>query len=60
MVALNIPSGEGKRTAWVLDELVTYKVSSRITGGAYALFEVATRAGAGVPPHVKHREDKSF
>jgi quercetin dioxygenase-like cupin family protein len=59
-VALNIAPGKGKRTAWVLGELVIYKISSQRTGGAYALFEVATRTGAGVPPHVQHREDESF
>src|SRR5215203_6300769 len=60
VAAVNIPPGEGRRTSWVLDELVTYKIPSRRTGGAYALFEVDTRAGAGAPPHVQHREDESF
>ena len=60
VAAVNILPGEGRRTSWVLGELVTYKIPSRRTGGAYALFEVATRAGAGVPPHVQHREDESF
>src|SRR5215213_2273464 len=60
VVAVNIPPGEGRRTSWVLGELVTCKIPSRRTGGAYALFEVATRAGAGAPPHVQHREDESF
>jgi mannose-6-phosphate isomerase-like protein (cupin superfamily) len=59
-VAVNIPPGEGGRISWVMGELVTYKVSSQMTGGAYALFEVATRPGAGAPPHVQHREDESF
>ena len=58
--AVNTPPGEGKRTLWVLGEAVTYKVSSRRTGGAYAMFEVATPLGAGPPPHVQHREDESF
>lgn len=58
--AVNIPPGEGKRTSWVLGELVTYKVSSQRTGGAFALFEVATPAGAAAPPHVQHREDEFF
>jgi mannose-6-phosphate isomerase-like protein (cupin superfamily) len=52
--------GEGRRTLWVLDELVTYKIPSRQTGGAYALFEVVTQPGVGPPPHVQHREDESF
>jgi quercetin dioxygenase-like cupin family protein len=53
------PPGEG-RTLWVLGELVTYKVTSDQTGGAYSLFEVASQPGAGPPPHVQHREDESF
>jgi mannose-6-phosphate isomerase-like protein (cupin superfamily) len=55
----HVPPGEG-RTLWALGELVTYKVSSDQTGGAYSLFEVASQPGAGAPPHVQHREDKSF
>jgi quercetin dioxygenase-like cupin family protein len=52
--------GEGRRSLWVLGELLTYKVPSQHTGGAYALFEVTTHPGAGPPPHVQHREDESF
>jgi mannose-6-phosphate isomerase-like protein (cupin superfamily) len=52
--------GEGVRSLWVLGELVTRKVPSRRTGGAYALFEATTQPGAGPPPHVQHREDESF
>ena len=52
--------GEGRRSLWVLGELVTYKIPSHTTGGAYALFEVATQPGAGSPPHIHHREDESF
>ena len=55
-----IPPGEGRRSLWVLGELVTYKISSQRTGGAYSLFEVATHPGTGPPPHVQHREDESF
>ena len=56
----HIQRGEGTKSLWVLGELVTYKVPSQRTGGAYALFEVATQPGAGLPPHVQHREDESF
>ena len=52
--------GEGTRSLWVLGELLTYKVPSQQTGGAYALFEVVSRLGAGPPPHVQHRENESF
>ncbi len=54
------PAGQGTRSLWVFGELVTQKIPSRRTGGAYTLFEVATRPGAGPPPHVNHREDESF
>jgi len=40
--------------------LVTHKIPSQMTGGAYALFEVATQPGSGPPPHIHHREDESF
>ncbi len=56
----HIPPGEGARSLWVMGVLVTYKIPSHQTGGAYALFEVATRPGAGPPPHIHHREDESF
>ena len=52
--------GEGSRSLWVLGELVTYKIPSYQTGGAYSLFEVTTQPGAGAPPHIHHREDESF
>ena len=56
----HIQLGESTKSLWVLGELVTYKVPSQKTGGAYALFEVATHPGVGPPPHVQHREDESF
>ena len=55
----HVRPGEGN-SLWVLGELVTYKTTSEQTGGAYSLFEVMTRPGAGPPPHVHHREDESF
>jgi mannose-6-phosphate isomerase-like protein (cupin superfamily) len=56
----HVTPGEGIRSLWVLGELLTYKIASQSTGGAYALFEVTTRPGAGPPPHVQHREDEFF
>ena len=55
----HVPPGEGK-TLRVLGELVTYKVISDQTGGAYWLFEVASQPGTGAPPHVQHRQDEAF
>jgi mannose-6-phosphate isomerase-like protein (cupin superfamily) len=56
----HVRPGEGSRSLWVLGELVTHKIPSYQTGGAYSLFEVTTQPGAGSPPHVQHREDESF
>jgi quercetin dioxygenase-like cupin family protein len=56
----HIRPGEGARSLWVMGVLVTYKIPSHKTGGAYALFEVTTQPGAGPPPHIHHREDESF
>lgn len=54
------PPGKGTRSLWVFDELLTHKIPSHSTGGAYTLFEIATQPGAGPPPHIQHREDESF
>jgi mannose-6-phosphate isomerase-like protein (cupin superfamily) len=57
----HVPPGGGIRSLRVFGELLTHKVPSHETGGAYALFEAATDPGsAGPPPHVNHREDESF
>ena len=57
--ATQVGPGEG-RSLWVLGELVTRKVASEQTGGAYSIFEVASQPGTGSPPHVQHREDECF
>jgi mannose-6-phosphate isomerase-like protein (cupin superfamily) len=56
----HVPPGEGARTLWVLGELLTHKIPSHKTGGAYALFEATANPGSGPPPHVHHREDEAF
>src|SRR4028118_1139985 len=56
----HVRPAEGIRSLWVFDELVTCKVTSDQTGGAYSLFEVTTQPGEGPPPHVHHREDEAF
>jgi mannose-6-phosphate isomerase-like protein (cupin superfamily) len=56
----HVAPGEGRRSLWVLSELVTYKIPSQRTGGAYSLFEVATQPSGGPPPHIQHREDETF
>lgn len=54
-----IRPGDG-RSLRVLGELVTYKITSERTGGAYSLFEVVSEPEGGPPPHVQHREDEAF
>jgi len=56
----HVASGGGIRSLRVFGELLTYKVPSHQTGGAYALFEATTDPSVGPPPHVNHREDESF
>ena len=57
---VHIPPGEGARSLRVMGVLVTCKLPSQMTGGAYALFEETTQPGDGPPPHIHHREDESF
>lgn len=56
----HIPPGEGRRSLRVMGEMVTCKVTSDQTGGAYSLFEIITQPGGGPPSHVQHWEDESF
>ena len=55
----HVRPGDG-RSLRVLGEVVTYKITSERTGGAYSLFEVVSEPGGGPPPHVQHREDEAF
>jgi mannose-6-phosphate isomerase-like protein (cupin superfamily) len=41
-------------------QLITRKVGSEQTGGAYSLFEVVVGHGGGSRPHIQHREDECF
>jgi mannose-6-phosphate isomerase-like protein (cupin superfamily) len=56
----HVRPAEGRRSLRVFGELVTCKVTSDQTGGAYSLFEVTTQPGEGPPPYIHHREDESF
>ena len=55
-----IGPAEGRATQMPGAQLVTRKVSSDQTGGAYSLFEVTVGAGGGEGPHIQHREDECF
>jgi quercetin dioxygenase-like cupin family protein len=56
---IHVKPGEG-RALWVSRELVTCKVTSEQTGGAYSLFEIMSQPQGRVPPHIQHREDECF
>ncbi len=55
-----IGPAEGRATPMPRAQLVTRKVGSDQTGGAYSLFEVTVGAGGGEGPHIQHREDECF
>ncbi len=52
-------SGEGE-AVWVVGDLITLKLTSEDTGGAFSLFEGLVPPGGGPPPHIHQREDESF
>lgn len=52
--------GEGRAVRMPGAQLLTRKVSSEQTGGAYSLFEAAVRPGGGPAPHIQHEEDECF
>jgi mannose-6-phosphate isomerase-like protein (cupin superfamily) len=56
----HLSPGKDTRSLWVFGELVTHKIPSQQTGGAYSLFESTTQPRVGPPPHIQHREDESF
>ena len=58
--AVHIGLAEGRAVRMPGTTLVTLKVSSEQTGGAYSLFEVLVAPGGGEGPHVQHREDECF
>ena len=56
---IHVEPGED-RALWISCELVTCKVTSEQTGGAYSLFEIMSQPHSRVPPHIQHREDECF
>jgi quercetin dioxygenase-like cupin family protein len=57
--AVHIPPGEGKKL-WIADELMTFVISGKDTGGKYALTDSTVPPQGEVPPHIHHREDEAF
>ena len=54
-----VPSNAGKRV-WMTGIMVTIKADSRMTGGAYAVFEDLVLPGQGMRLHVHTREDETL
>ena len=52
-------SSSGRRL-WVLEILITMKLDSRMTAGAYSSYEDIVLPGRGVPLHVHTREDETI
>jgi quercetin dioxygenase-like cupin family protein len=57
--AFHVPPGGGERV-WVADELMTFVISGRETGGAYTLTDSTVPPEGEAPPHVHRREDEAF
>ncbi len=58
--SVRVGPAEGQTIQMPRAQLVTRKVSSDQTGGAYSLFEVTVGPGGGEGPHIQHREDECF
>jgi mannose-6-phosphate isomerase-like protein (cupin superfamily) len=56
--AVHLPPGEGKTFAVLGCDLITFKVVSEDTEGAFSLVEGQTPPQGGPPPHIHHREDE--
>ena len=56
----HVGPAEGRALRMPRARLITRKVSSEQTGGAYSLFEVLVAPGGGEGPHIQHREDECF
>lgn len=54
------PTDPKGKTYQVLTELITFKVTSEETGGAYSLCEDVTAPGGGAPPHIQHKDTEAF
>ncbi len=51
--------GAGKKM-WILDSLVTFKLTGEDTNGEMALIETLVPPESGPPPHLHEREDEVF
>ncbi|MBA2376940.1 MAG: quercetin 2,3-dioxygenase [Actinomycetota bacterium] len=53
------PEGEGKML-WVLDSLITFKLTGEDTNGEMTLMDSVIMPQSGPPPHIHEREDETF
>ena len=56
---IHVLPGEGEMR-WVVDDLVTFKVSGDDAAGAFTLGEEIIPPQGGPPPHMHTREDETF
>ncbi len=55
-----IVNANAGKTYRVIEDIVRFIATGEETGGAYAMFDVRTPPGAGVPPHIEHNDDETF
>lgn len=53
------PEGDGE-SLWMLDSLITFKLTGEDTGGGMALMDSVVSPHSGPPPHIHEREDETF
>jgi|SRR5215217_5891539 len=54
-----LPPGEGK-SVWLVGDMITVKLESEDTGGAYCVVEETSPPEGGPPPHLHHNVDETL
>ena len=57
---VNILLPQSGLTRRLLNNLITFKATAADTNGIYALFEIDTPPGEGMPPHLQQYDDETF
>ncbi len=57
--SVHSPEGEGD-SLWMLDSLITFKLTGEDTGGGMTLIDSVVMPHSGPPPHIHEREDETF
>jgi quercetin dioxygenase-like cupin family protein len=55
----HVPSGGGK-SVWLVGDLITVKMTSEDTDGAFSMVEETTPPQGGPPPHIHHNEEETL